>query len=139
LDNALIFLHPQSLQQFEVIIFIEMGTIHLENIEFYAFHGHYKEEQIVGNKFIIDIEIETDLNPAAKSDRLEDAADYQLAFRVVKDEMEKKSNMLENIASRILDSLYRELPMIKRATVKIRKMNPPMGGHIGSVGVTMTR
>lgn len=135
----MIFLHPQSLQQFEVIIFIEMGTIHLENIEFYAFHGHYKEEQIVGNKFIIDIEIETDLNPAAKSDRLEDAADYQLAFRVVKDEMEKKSNMLENIASRILDSLYRELPMIKRATVKIRKMNPPMGGHIGSVGVTMTR
>jgi len=116
-----------------------MGTIHLENIEFYAFHGHYREEQIVGNKFLIDLEIETDLGPAAKSDRLEDAADYQLAFRVVKDEMEIKSNMLENIASRILDSLYRELPMIKKATVKIRKMNPPMGGHIGSVGVTMTK
>lgn len=116
-----------------------MGIIHLENLEFYAFHGHYKEEQIVGNKFRIDLTLETDLQPAAKSDRLEDAADYQVAFRVVKEEMDKKSNMLENIASRILDSLYRELPMITKATVRIRKMNPPMGGHIGSVGVTMTR
>ena len=116
-----------------------MGFIHLENIEFYSFHGHYKEEQIVGNKFLIDLVIETDLDPAAKSDKLDDATDYQVAFRVIKEEMEKKSNMMENIAARILDSLFRELPMILSATLKIRKMNPPMGGHIGSVGVTMTR
>ena len=116
-----------------------MGLIHIENIEFYAFHGHFKEEQIVGNKFLINLLIETDLEPAAKSDQLKDATDYQIAFRVIKEEMERKSNMLENIASRILDSLYIQLPDIQKATITIRKMNPPMGGHIGSVGVTMTR
>jgi dihydroneopterin aldolase len=116
-----------------------MGLIHIEDIEIYAFHGHFKEEQIVGNKFLIDLMIETDLEPAAKSDQLKDAADYQIAFRVVKEEMAKKSNMLENIAFRILDSLYTNLAGIEKATVSIRKMNPPMGGHIGSVGVTMTR
>jgi dihydroneopterin aldolase len=116
-----------------------MGLIRIEDMEFYAFHGHYREEQIVGNRFLVDLEIETDMEKAGKSDRLEDAADYQIAFRTVKSEMEKKSFLLENIATRILDTLYINLPGIKRATVRIRKMNPPMGGNIGSVGVTLTR
>ena len=116
-----------------------MGLIKIEDMEFYAFHGHFKEEQIVGNKFLIDLTIETDLKPAARSDSLRDAADYQVAYRVVKEEMGKKSNMLENIASRIIDSLYANIKNIDKATVRIRKMNPPMGGHIGSVGVIMSR
>jgi 7,8-dihydroneopterin aldolase/epimerase/oxygenase len=76
---------------------------------------------------------------AGKSDRLEDATDYQIAFRTVKSEMDKKSFLLENIATRILDALYENLPSVKKATVRIRKMNPPMGGNIGSVGVTLSR
>ncbi len=36
-----------------------MGKIIIEDMEFYAFHGHYKEEQIVGNRFLVDLEIET--------------------------------------------------------------------------------
>ena len=116
-----------------------MGQIIIQDMEFYAFHGHFKEEQIVGNKFLIDLTIDTDLSPAAKSDRLGDAADYQVAYRVVKEEMGKKSNMLENIAARILDSLYAKMDNIDKATIRIRKMNPPMGGHIGSVGIVMSR
>ena len=116
-----------------------MGTIRIEDMEFYAFHGHFKEEQIVGNKFLIDLEIETDLEPAGISDKLEDAADYTIACRVVKEEMEKKSKLLENIARRILDSLYHNMKNIKRATVKIKKMNPPVGPKVGSVSVIMTR
>lgn len=116
-----------------------MGKILIENMEFYAFHGHYKEEQIVGNKFLIDLTLETDLEPASKSDQLVDAADYQIAYRVVAKEMEVKSNLLENIAGRILDSVYREMKGIHSAKVKIRKMNPPMGGQIGSVGVELSR
>jgi dihydroneopterin aldolase len=116
-----------------------MGTIRIEDMEFYAFHGHFKEEQIVGNKFIIDLEIETDLETAGLSDKLEDAADYTIACRVVKEEMEKKSKLLENIGKRILDSLYRDMPGLKKATVKIRKMNPPVGAKVGSVSVIMSR
>ncbi len=116
-----------------------MGIIRIEDMEFYAFHGHFKEEQIVGNKFLIDIELETDLEPAGLSDKLEDAADYTIACRVVKQEMEKKSKLLENIAKRILDGLYANLKNITKATVKIRKMNPPVGAKVGAVCVIMTR
>jgi dihydroneopterin aldolase len=53
--------------------------------------------------------------------------------------MEKKSKLLENIAKRILDSLYLNLKNIKGATVRIKKMNPPVGAKVGSVSVIMSR
>ena len=108
-------------------------------MEFYAFHGHFKEEQIVGNRFLIDLEIETDLELAGLSDKIEDATDYSVACRVVKQEMEKKSKLLENIAKRILDSLYANMKNIRKATVSIKKMNPPVGTKVGSVSVIMSK
>ena len=116
-----------------------MGLIQIENMEFYAFHGHYKEEQIVGNKFLVDLTLETDMSIASKSDNLKDAVNYQKAYQIVKAEMEKKSYLLENIAGRILDALYSEMTGIKKATVKVSKMNPPVGGRIGSVSVVMEK
>jgi len=116
-----------------------MGLIQIENMEFYAFHGHFKEEQIVGNKFLVDLTLETEMSVASKSDNLKDAVNYQKAYLIVKAEMEKKSYLLENIAGRILDALYSEMTGIKKATVKVSKMNPPVGGRIGSVSVVMEK
>lgn len=117
-----------------------MGKIVIEEMEFYAFHGHYQEEQIVGNRFLVDLELETDLSAPAESDQLDDAVNYQQAYKLIKNEMRRtKSNLLENIGKRILDALFREMRGIEKATVKIRKMHPPMGGPIQSVGVKMSR
>jgi dihydroneopterin aldolase len=116
-----------------------MGLIKIENMEFYAFHGHFREEQIVGNKFLVDLIIETDMHIPMKSDNLRDAVNYQKAYEIVKFQMEKKSHLLEHIAGRILDAIYSELSGIKKVTVKVSKLNPPMGGKIGSVSVIMER
>jgi dihydroneopterin aldolase len=116
-----------------------MGLIQIEGMEFYSFHGHYKEEQIVGNKFLVDLTIETNMEIPRSTDNLKDAVNYQKAYQVVKHQMEEKSHLLEHIAGRILDALYSELEGIKKATVKVSKMNPPMGGKIGSVSVIMSR
>ncbi|MEN8230552.1 MAG: dihydroneopterin aldolase [Bacteroidota bacterium] len=117
-----------------------MGKIVIEEMEFYAFHGHYQEEQIVGNRFLVDLEIESNLQVPAGSDKLDDAVNYQMAYQLIKKEMRrKKSNLLENIAKRILDALYSEMEGIEKATIRVRKMHPPMGGPIKSVGITMSR
>lgn len=116
-----------------------MGKIHIEQMEFYAFHGHYQEEQIVGNRFLLDLIIETDMTAAAKSDSLKDAVNYQEAYKLVKAEMKKKSSLLEHIAKRILDSLFANLQGIDKASITIRKMNPPMGGQMKAVSVTLER
>jgi|AMQJ01.1.fsa_nt_gi dihydroneopterin aldolase len=116
-----------------------MGLIQIENMEFYAYHGHFKEEQIVGNRFLVDLSIETDMQIPSKSDDLHDALNYQVAYNIVKEEMQTKSHLLEHIAGRILDSLYHNFKTIKKATVKVSKMNPPMGGKMERVSVTLSR
>ncbi len=116
-----------------------MGLIEIENMEFYAFHGHFKEERIVGNKFLVNLTIETDMNAAAGSDNLKDAVNYQRVYEIVKQQMGLKSHLLEHIAGRIIDAVYSEMSGIERVTVKVSKMNPPMGGKIGSVSVVISR
>ena len=116
-----------------------MGFIEIDGMEFYAYHGHYEEAQIVGNRFLIDLKIETDCSKAAKSDNIEDAVNYQSAYKIIKAEMKKKSNLIENIAGRIINALYDNLDNMKSVTVKLSKMNPPMGGKIKKVSITMTK
>jgi dihydroneopterin aldolase len=116
-----------------------MGLIQIENMEFYSFHGHFREEQIVGNKFILDLTIETDMKIPSESDNLRDAVDYQRLYHIIKLQMDKKSHLLEHIAGRIIDSIYAEMTGIQKVTVKVSKMNPPMGGKIGSVSILMSR
>lgn len=116
-----------------------MGLIRIEGMEFYAFHGHYKEEKIVGCHFMVDVTLETDTDKAGVTDDLNDTLNYQKAYHIIKKEMEITSNLLEHIATRILDALYNNLTGIKKAMVKVSKLNPVMGGKIGRVSVEISR
>lgn len=116
-----------------------MGIIRIEDMEFYAFHGHYREEQIVGSHFLVDVEIDTDTDRAGESDDLADTLNYQTAYTIVRREMELTSNLLEHIATRILKALYEEMNGIRKATVRVSKLNPVMGGRIGRVSVEITK
>ena len=114
-----------------------MGIIEIEGMEFYAYHGYYDVEQKVGTRFLVDIHIETDCSKAAASDNLDNALDYQNVYLTVKKEMAVVSNLLEHVAGRILDRLKSQFPEIGKASVKISKMNPPFGGPVEKVSVTM--
>lgn len=116
-----------------------MGQIEIEGMEFFAYHGHYPVEKEVGNKFIVYVSIKTNCEKAGKSDKLKDALDYQKVYQIIKDEMAIPSDLLEHVATRILDKLYNGFTEIEHATVKISKMNPPMGGQIEKVSVTLNR
>lgn len=116
-----------------------MGIIELEDMEFHAYHGHFKEEQVVGNAFKVNVRIKTDCTKAAISDDLNDALDYQLVYRIVKKEMMKPSHLLEHVVNRIMDALYNSFPEIVLLRVKLAKMNPPLGGQTDRVCVTLER
>ena len=116
-----------------------MAIIKIENIEFHANHGHYKEEQLIGNTFLVDLEIEYNSEKAQKSDNLKDTVNYQKAFEIVKREMDINSHLLEHVCNRILESLFNELAGIDNVTVKVSKVNPPMGGKIEKVSVTLSK
>ena len=116
-----------------------MSWIIIEGMKFYAFHGHYEAEKFIGNNFQVDVHIKTDCSKAAVSDNLNDALNYQEVFLLVQTEMKKNSNLLENVAKRILNLLFEKFPQIEKAKVKISKLNPPMGGEVERVSVVLSR
>lgn len=116
-----------------------MGIIHIEGMEFHAKHGCYKEEQITGNTFIVDLKMDVETEKSEKTDNIEDAVNYQTAYRIIQQEMNETSHLLEHVAARILDKLYDTLKGINHAEIKVSKLNPPMGGQIKSVSVILNR
>jgi dihydroneopterin aldolase len=114
-----------------------MAQIALENMEFFAYHGCFSEEQIIGTRFIVDLWIEIDTTEAEHSDKLTQTINYQEVFLLVKEQMAVKSKLLEHVGRRILDGLKERFPEVISAKVKVSKMNPPLGGKIGSVSLTL--
>ena len=115
-----------------------MSLITIEGMEFFAYHGCFKEEQIIGTKFFVDLYIEADTIEAEETDKLSKTINYQTVYLIVKKEMEIKSKLLEHIGRRILKAVKKEFPNINNVKVKISKMNPPLGGKINSVSLTLT-
>lgn len=115
-----------------------MSTIAIEGMEFYSYHGHFVEESVIGTKFNLDLYIETDTQKAEKSDNLSETVNYLAVYQVIKNEMEKPSYLIEHVARRILDAVMKSFPTIESAEIKFRKMNPPLGGQMESVSITLS-
>jgi dihydroneopterin aldolase len=114
-----------------------MGTIKLHNIRTYSYHGCLPEEGKIGSEYSVNLEVKTDLRKSAISDNLADTIDYVYLNRVVKEEMEIRSNLLEHVAHRIIARIFSELPQVSRIQISVAKINPPIGGDVASVAVEM--
>ena len=115
-----------------------MGKIKLNNIRVHAWHGCLKEESIIGSDYRVDLEVGADLSLPAISDKLHDTIDYVHLNNIVKEEMLQKSKLLEHVAKRILDRIFREIPKVITADISVAKINPPIGGDVESVAVTLS-
>ena len=114
-----------------------MSVISIEKMEFYAYHGCFEEERKIGTWFNVDLSMEVDTSKAEESDNLEDTVNYQEVYQVVKKEIMISSKLLENVARRILNAIQKEFPAVSYAWVKVKKMNPPLGGKMESVSVEL--
>jgi len=108
-----------------------MAKVALEGMEFYAYHGFYDEEQVVGNRFVIDVYVETNISVAAATDDLYKTVNYETIYLVCKVEMRKTTKLIETVAQRILSRLSSQFgPKAQSITVRIRKMHPALGGKV---------
>jgi dihydroneopterin aldolase len=114
-----------------------MGLITIEGMEFFAYHGCFREEQVIGTRFLVDVFIETDTQAAELTDDLHKTVNYQAVYKCVKEEMAVKSKLLEHVGRRILDRIAGEFPQVTACRLKICKMNPPVGGKVQQVSVQL--
>lgn len=116
-----------------------MGIIKVENIRVFAYHGCLKEETKIGSDYRVDLEVEANLKTSAKTDKLSDTVDYVFLNKVIKEEMDIASHLLETVAKRILNRIFNEDKLVKKATVWVSKLNPPIGGDVERVTIKMTK
>lgn len=114
-------------------------VILLEGMEFYAYHGWHEEEQIIGNKYLIDLNLKTNLEKATETDDIRFTIDYEEIYEVVKHQMGIKSRLLENVAERIVCSLLKTFPLIKEVEIRIAKLHPPLNGKVEKVSIVLKR
>jgi dihydroneopterin aldolase len=115
-----------------------MGKIKVENIRVFAHHGCLKEETAIGSDYRVDLEITANLQHSAKTDQLKDTVDYVFLNRIIFEEMKVPSALLEHVARRILNRIFTEDQMVKKATVSVSKINPPIGGDVEQVTIVMS-
>lgn len=113
--------------------------IRLCGMSFYGYHGVTAAEKETGRMFEVDCELEVDLAEAGQSDSLNDTVDYARVYDVVKVSLEQTAfALLEGIASALATKLLDSFP-VYRVTLKVRKMAPPIAGHIKFIEVEVTR
>ena len=114
-----------------------MGTIKLQNIRTYSFHGCLEEEALIGSDYRVDLEVKTDFRKSSTSDDLKDTVDYVLLNKIVVEEMAIRSKLLEHVAHRIIVRVFKEIPSVSRILLAVSKLNPPIGGDVESVTIEM--
>lgn len=97
-------------------------------MEFKAYHGCLEQEKARGNLFIVDFRGELDLSAAAESDVLDDTLNYAEIYEIVAEEMSIPSELLENVAGRIVKAIEKRFPQLVRFSVRISKKRPPVEG-----------
>lgn len=112
-----------------------MATITINDMRFYAHHGCFEQERAIGTHFRVDLRFDTDTRCAEMTDNIADTVSYLDVYQVVKREMVKPSNLLENVARRICDGVLRQFSAVEDVTAKVYKLNPPLGGQMDSVCV----
>lgn len=107
-----------------------MSKVALEGMQFYAFHGYYEEERLMGTYFIVDVYVDTNFMMAASTDDLGGTVNYETIYFICRVEMKRTAKLIETVAQRIHNKLSALFTSASGITVRISKMNPPLGGPV---------
>ena len=116
---------------------IKNSCIFLNGLRFHAFHGVMPQERLTGNDYRVDLKIDFPLETAVGSDNVDDTLNYATVYTAVKEEMDVPSQLIERVAYRIADRLFRTFKTINEVEIKVEKYNPPMGADCEGAGVEL--
>lgn len=114
-------------------------VLRLRNMRFYGRHGVLPEEEVLGQRFEVDVEIHLDLRVAGRSDELQDAIDYAAVYDIVRGiVIGERFGLLEALAERIAVRIH-EVFRPPEIAVRVRKPHPPVPGDFDGVEVEIKR
>jgi dihydroneopterin aldolase len=118
---------------------LEHDVIHLRGLEFYAYHGVMPEEGILGQKFLIDMDIFCNLRQAGTSDHMRDTVHYGEVYKVIEacvtgERHQLIERLAEDLAQRVLEQFS-----CSSVRVEVHKPQAPIPGIFRDVSVEIWR
>src|SRR5210317_2016418 len=98
--------------------------LNIESAQFFAYHGVRAEEQSLGGKYEVDLELWYDATAAIINDDINSALNYEEAFFCIEEVIAGDNyNLIETLANEILNLLMEKFKELEKATVRVRKIN----------------
>lgn len=117
-----------------------MDVLKLERVILYGKHGVYSEENKLGQRFIISVEIHLDLSAAGQTDRLEQTINYSEVYSILKKIVQGEPRaLIETVAEHIAKALLDAYDKIIAVKISVTKPHPPVDIHFDGVTVEITR
>ena len=115
--------------------------VFIEGLRCYGYHGVNPEERALGQRFLVDVTIETDLREAGRTDDLTRTISYSEAARRARAIVEGQArDLLEAVAEAVAADLLAAFSRASAVTVTLRKPEAPVkGAFFDAVGVRIRR
>ena len=112
-----------------------MALISVEGIRVFAYHGHLLEESKLGGHFVVNVWVTADTSVVEKTDNLNDTVDYVKIIKIVRHQMDIRSEMIEHPARRIVDAIL-AIKYVQKVKVEVEKLNPPIEATFDKISAT---
>ena len=114
------------------------ATIRIVNAHFYSYIVALHEEQVLGNRYIVNLTATYDATKAVASDDVADAVSYADLYDVIADKVgHSRDNLLEYVAGQILTEILANYKLVDSCEITIQKAIPPIAGVIEAASVTL--
>ncbi|WP_054740229.1 2-amino-4-hydroxy-6-hydroxymethyldihydropteridine diphosphokinase [Cellulosilyticum ruminicola] len=117
-----------------------MDQIKITNLEVFANHGVFKEENVLGQKFIINATLFTSVRKAGLKDDLTASIHYgEVAGFITKFMKENTYQLIETVTEHLAHKLLLNFKNLEEITLEIKKPWAPIGLPVDYVSVCLTR
>ena len=117
-----------------------MDKIHIKNLEVFARHGVFPEENALGQKFVVSAVLYTSTREAGRADDLAKSIHYGEVSRFITEFMEQNTfQLLETAAERLAEELLLNTERLEKIRLEIKKPWAPVGLPLETVSVEIER
>ena len=117
-----------------------MDKITIRNLEIFAKHGVYPEENVLGQKFVISAVLYTSTRKAGMTDELGYSVNYGEVSHFIKKFVEGHTwKLLESVVEHLAEELLVSFPLLHRVDLEIQKPWAPVGLPLETVSVAISR
>lgn len=118
----------------------KMDTITISELEVFAFHGVLKEENALGQKFLITAELYMDVTEAAGEDNISKSINYAQVCKEIDTYLRANTfKLIETMADRLAKHLLISYKALDKVSVTVKKPWAPILMTLDTVSVSVER